>query len=193
MGENKCHSLSRRICRKKECNENEYECPKYTDFDGWDDECVKEYQGLMESSLKVEQEKERGYHQRAGALLSLNGVVLALTGTFIVRIIEISNSIRFSLLAGISALLISMFFLICIMLPCMRMEIDPQSHKGSYTESMSDAKTLRKRILSEKICSKISLQQTNSWRLSMLSVSLVLTAISLSLIGVSLGLFIVSL
>jgi len=160
------------------------------DFNGWKKETVELNLETVEKTLSECHRREEHGYVRASSMLTLNGVILALLGTFATLGNLPTDTITVSFLTvGIFAFVISSCFLAYTLISPTRACSHPTSCSKDYQEHKQDYEMLLKHISQERIAvciSAIKIIHTNSLYTSagIFSCLLGLWAIGSGMIGI---------
>ena len=156
------------------------------DFNGWDEECLKQHRELVEDSMKEAYIRETAIYSRVGSLLALNGVILAVVCTLISRATSPYGSVSAYLLAsGICALMISVLILGYLLTPAPRMVTRSESCRSdkNYENNRSRPTEIRKAILRDRINSHLDLQDLLNITGKQFMIAILFSVTGLGMIG----------
>ena len=120
------------------------------DFSKWSDEALGVYSPVLEKTIDEAYARENVIYSRAGALLSLNGIILALVCTYLANSNAIDEWIIRFLVFGIVMLVVSSVLLGYVLIPPDRTTISPYSPDRNYGAHKCDSRTLSRLIMVER-------------------------------------------
>lgn len=110
---------------------------RYHNFVGWDPEALRHFRDVIEDSIKEAHAREHQIFNRAGALLSLCGVVLALIASFGIGM-GFPDDVGIFLSIGTVMILISCFVIGWSIVPNYRVTISMSSGENGYDLHLKD-------------------------------------------------------
>ena len=122
-------------------------------FVDWSPDCVEESAKVVEKTLKEAIDREHVIYTRAGALLSLSGIMLALICTYMVRINILDTFIVGCFSVGVTCLVAAAMLLAYTLIPSKKCILNMESFNDSqdYAKHKDDKNELAKMILEGRI------------------------------------------
>ena len=172
---------------------------RFEEYAQWDHQALEHFRDIMEEAAHEATQREHQIFNRAGALLSLNGVTLALIATFGIGS-GYSSEIVTSLSVGVILILLSCIIIAWTIVPNFRLTISMDSGERNYRQYRSDPDKLFALITAERITNTEALcymvSKASTWMghgicLLVLGLSFISASLVISLLGVSTFVYIV--
>ena len=128
------------------------------DFSDWDTIALKRYERVLEKTIDEAHVRENVVYSRSGALLSLNGIILALICTFLGMSLPVIDSVAIILMTvSIVAFVASSVILGFVLIPPDRTVVDGYSPDGGYGQHKRDPRALERLIVIDrsKVCNRL--------------------------------------
>jgi len=154
------------------------------DFEGWNVDTLELNLSTVEKTLAEANKREEQGYVRASSVLSMNAVVLALFGTFMVWGENITDTwVMTFFAAGIFSLIISSGLFVYIVVPPSRYVSLPGSSAMDYHNFKTDYEGLLKHISNERTNSCMSTLKINTKNSTILSVGVLISLLGLWAMG----------
>ena len=154
------------------------------DFEGWNVDTLELNLSTVEKTLAEANKREEQGYVRASSVLSMNAVVLALFGTFMVWGENITDTwVMAFFAAGIFSLIISSGLFVYIVIPPSRYVSLPGSSAMDYNNFKTDYEGLLKHISNERTNSCMSTLKINTKNSTILSVGVLISLLGLWAMG----------
>ena len=159
---------------------------RFNNYKQWDHEALLHFRNVVEETLNEAHAREHQIFNRAGALLSLNGIILALIVSFGIGT-GFSNSVNVHLTIGTILVLISCLIIAWSIVPNYRFTISMCSGDDDYIKHSNNAEELFALITAERSAiteiTMRSITKSSLW----LGHGICIFFIGLSFIAISIG------